>query len=307
MKKILKELFSKFPEAVLEILTTGEIFPEKGKKEGAAHKSEFAVIWNPERKEILEVYARLISEKVKNQKLKEDFLPILRENSILYRKFHSKASAALFTSIAHKVNNKLTPVVAYAQLIMMKEGTKDIDKIQRNAREASELLNKTVGLFTPKKNEILNLIEISSILKEKIPGDWEKTGCYVDPFLFAIAIDEIKENGKRRGKIQGKCRKESKQVLIEIINQGKITPEAEKMAFEPFFSKDGREGIGLNLVHGIIVKIYGGSVNIEGLKNSTRVNIKIPCLKRNSLGEISSNLVLREIMEEALEKWDDKD
>ncbi len=198
--------------------------------------------------------------------------------SLLYRDYHSKASGALFSSIAHKINNKLTSVIANAQLLQM-DGNPAGASIFSSATEASGILSRTLEFFSFKKGEAEGEVDLAELVSRIFGGEHPKVDFPVDPGLFSLVLEEIKENAERHGDVKVSLRREGSQVILEVSNRGPLEPEAVKKAFEPFFSTEGRAGLGLNLIHGIITRAYYGNINLEEREGRVFLTLKLPILK----------------------------
>lgn len=283
MKGIVHKILENFPGTVIEIVPEKKLIPENGKKEGFPHGSGCVKIWNSRKERVLEILAELLCEAYTKENLWETALSLAKFHAIGFRGIHSKASAAVFISIAHKVNNKLTPVIAYAQLLESKYKDDKFSRITYNAKEASDILSRTMEEFTPLADELLNIEEVSVILKKIIPGKYKKTGAYADPFLIGIVFEELKRNANRHGGASANCWAENGKVVVQIKNPGNIEEEVLKRAFEPFFSTDGRIGLGLNLVHGVITKFYRGRINLKNEGDETVAEISFPFPERGKI------------------------
>lgn len=292
MEDIFQEFLKKFPGIVIELIPTGETYPQNGMKAGHSYRAKNIILWAKEKSSELQVQAELLSERYENLMLRNVLKSLGKNYFVSFRGIHSKASFALFSSIVHKVNNKLTPIIAYSQLLLRKKNPdKALEKIYTNAQEISEILNRTLAVFSFKGGECLNIEDISTILARVIPGDYKKTGSYGNPVLLGLVFEELKRNGERSGKVSASCRVEGDHVIIRVKNPGNISEEVEKKAFDPFFSTEGREGLGLNLVHGIISKVYGGTVEIKNEGSSTVVELRLPLRKKELSGEGKGNIV----------------
>lgn len=280
MEEIFHEFLKKFPGVVIELIPTGETYPGDGIKGGHPYKTKNIILWSKEKNPELQLQAELLSERYENLMLRSVLKSLGKNYFISFREIHSKASIALLSSIVHKVNNKLTPIIAYSQLLLRKNPDRVLEKIYTNAQEASDVLNRTLSVFSFKGGECLNVEDVSTILARVIPGDYEKTGSYGNPVLLALVFEELKRNGERSGSVRASCKVEGGHVIVRVENPGNISEEVERKAFNPFFSTEGREGLGLNLVHGIVSKIYGGTVEIKNEGSSTVVELRLPIRKK---------------------------
>ncbi len=197
--------------------------------------------------------------------------------SLLYRDFHSKASAALFSSILHKANNKLTSVIARAQLLQLR-GNSSGEAILRPAMEASDLLSKTMEFLGFKEGDLAQDVDIAELVSSFFGGTYPPLGFPVDRALFSLVLREIKDNAERMGNVEVSLRKEGQYVVLEVSNRGPLAEGAKERAFEPFFSTWGRAGLGLNLVHGIVTRAYAGEVSLREEGERVYLILRLPVL-----------------------------
>ncbi|GEM_PF-5191644 len=282
MEELIRDFLKEFPDVSVEVISTGELFPENGKREGYPYRTKNLIVWSERENPALQLHAELLSERYENMVLRKIVKTLGNTYFLSFREIHSKASIALFSSIVHKINNKLTPILAYAQMLLKKNPEKSIEKIFHNAREISEVLNRTLDLFSLRRGECLNVEDVSTILARTIPGDYERTDSYGNPVLLGLVFEELRKNGEKKGEVKASCTVKGDHVIIKIKNPGHITEEIERKAFEPFFTTEKGEGLGLNLVHGIISKMYGGTVELKNEGDSTVVEIRLPKKKRDS-------------------------
>ncbi len=195
--------------------------------------------------------------------------------SLLYREYHSKASAALFSSVLHKAKNKLTSVIARAQLLQLRKNP-SAEAILRSAMEASGLLAKTMEFFGFREGELGQEVDISELVSSLFGGNYPPMGLTVDRALFSLVLREVKDNAERMGDVEVSLRREGQYAVLEISNRGPLDGEAAERAFEPFFSTWGRPGLGLNLVHGIITRAYAGCVSLFQEGERVYLTLRLP-------------------------------
>ncbi len=201
----------------------------------------------------------------------------------------------ILRSIIHKLNNKLTPVIGYAQMLETKineEKTRGrLSVIRENSNEVVNILNRLFEQFsTPVfKEEIINLnmlikekiqlidykikaegIKIKYELDESIPNMFFSRVQISDVIMNLIvnSIEALKISDKQEKNIIIKTSYNAPLYHIEVIDNGiGIEDKHKDKIFEPFFStfKD-KSGLGLNFVHGF-VNANQGSVEIESKKN----------------------------------------
>jgi signal transduction histidine kinase len=73
------------------------------------------------------------------------------------------------------------------------------------------------------------------------------------------------------------------QVQLSVTDQGNgMTPEVLKRIYDPFFTTKlgaGGSGLGLNIVHGIVIRILGGNISVTSeVGKGTQVMVVFPCV-----------------------------
>lgn len=82
------------------------------------------------------------------------------------------------------------------------------------------------------------------------------------------------------GEVRVRTRREGDFALIEVEDDGcGIAPESLQHIFDPFFTtrlRDGGSGLGLSVVHGVVVD-HGGSITVDSHPDyGTRIHIRLP-------------------------------
>ncbi len=230
----------------------------------------------------------------KKLKLEEKIYTLVKEKNVIL----------LLRSIAHKLNNKLSPIIGYTQLLQMKVSDENVlnklNKIVENAEKAVNIVSLMMEHFKPITvekevvdiNEIIkrtlyllsskfkNLhVKLDLNLSDDIPKIIEEISYIEDIILNLItnAIEAVEKiEGERR--ISVTTYKEEELIYIVVSDNGKGMAENElRNIFEPFYStKPDGKGLGLNMVHGIVQTI-GGNINVDSKPNQgTTVKVWFP-------------------------------
>ncbi len=220
----------------------------------------------------------------------------------------------MMASVAHELNNKLTPILGYAEILSADMNREQLEKAIEGIRSASEGAKRIVNsllLFSRREkptkvecdiNQIIenscNLvatcisggtrIEIEKRLNPSVPP------VMADPHQIEQVLTNIIKNGleaisSKGGTITILSETKGDNVIVRVIDDGPgIADDIIKKIFDPFFStkaqKDGT-GLGLSICHGI-VKEHGGDISVCSRPGKTEFVIKLPAYVSKSRLEI---------------------
>ncbi len=220
----------------------------------------------------------------------------------------------MMASVAHELNNKLTPIIGYSEILSTKMNEEQLAKAIEGIRAASEGAKRIVDsllLFSrrekPSKIEcsINDIIEnschlvstyISGAIKIEITKELNLSlpPVMADPHQIEQVITNVIKNAvdalsSRGGKITIRSEMQDDHVVARIIDNGPgISEEIIKKIFDPFFStkmqKNGT-GLGLSICHGIM-KEHGGDISVTSRPGFTEFVIKLPVHDSSSALEI---------------------
>jgi len=239
-----------------------------------------------------------------------------RQNERLMMTDRLASLGELAAGAAHELNNPLTSIVGFSQLLMEKEVPGDIrEDLKLISNEAQRAVSVTNNLLTfarkhaPMKqlNRINNIIEdvleLRAYEQEVNHIDVERhlatnlPEIMVDYFQMQQVFMNIIINAEyfmteahNRGTLTIATRKQNSTVRISITDDGPgITPENLKHIFDPFFTtKEAGKGtgLGLSICHGVVTE-HGGQIYVRSqLGKGVTTFIELPIKSRTRIKSI---------------------
>jgi two-component system NtrC family sensor kinase len=239
------------------------------------------------------------------------------------------AIGELISGIAHELNNPLTGVMGYSQLLQLRKDLDDrakesLSKINNLALRCQKIVQNLLSFARKQKPERtlsdinyiiektielrsyelqVNNIEIFRDLDNHLPKTIADAHQLQQVFLNVVTNAEqamLEAHGKGRLAIRTRADSSKGHILIEITDDGPGIPESYlTRIFDPFFTTKevGKgTGLGLSLSYGMI-KEHGGNIYAtSNLGEGTTFVIELPII--SSLNNDSSSSV--ELLPEAL-------
>ncbi|NPA95584.1 MAG: response regulator [Thermodesulfobacteria bacterium] len=223
----------------------------------------------------------------------------------------------MMATVAHELNNKLTPILGYAEILSADMNKEQLERAIESIRTASQGAKKIVNsllLFSRREKPTKIECNINDIIENACSlvstcvsqGTVIKIEKHLDPALPGImadphqieqvitnvmknAIDALAPDG---GTVRIETSAQGGHVLIKITDDGPGIPEEIiKNIFDPFFSTKNKKegtGLGLSICHGII-KEHGGDINVFSKPGYTSFTIKLPTNTSGTCGEMVSD------------------
>jgi PAS domain S-box-containing protein len=222
-----------------------------------------------------------------------------------------RALGQMASGIAHDINNSLTPIIGYLEILMEDENISalagnELNKINIASNDIKRTIQRMKEFYRAKDdNEDLHLLNLNSIILETIDltkHKWkdlsESHGAEIK-IIYDLSEDihpvtgnasEIREaltnliiNATDAmplgGVISIKTGSYSNQVFMEISDSGTgMDEETLKRCMEPFYSTKGDKGtgLGLSMVYGIVQR-HEGKIEIESFPGKgTEFKIFLP-------------------------------
>ena len=239
----------------------------------------------------------------------------MREQLLHSEKLASVGS--LVGGIAHELNNPLTAVIGYAQLLTSSEKdnpglTKKLTMIDESAQRCKRIIDnllkfarqqKTVRIKTRVNDIITKSIELinydlqkNNIQVQTEPGS-DLPVITVDPYQIQQVLINLMQNARdamlnsgSRGGIRISTFQREKNVVIRLADNGPgIPPEIANRIFDPFFTTKevGKgTGLGLSVSYGIIIDHNGDLKLIESADGGAVFEISFPVLAHSEMERV---------------------
>jgi len=247
--------------------------------------------------QLLMTLATLAAAAIDNARLVTDLQESLQDLKTTQQQLiqSAKLSAVgqLIAGVAHELNNPLTAVMGYAQLLQMAEGVsdtvrRDLEKVYAQARRAADIVENLITFARQNKQEA-ERVDVNEVLRRTLElrsYQLRKAGVDVvtnledaslgvkvqadhlqQVFLQLIsnAQDALRETMRDR-RLAITTERDGNVARIRFRDNGPgLSAEAEEHLFEPFFTtKEVGEGSGLGLSISFgIVNQYGGRIYAE--------------------------------------------
>lgn len=270
-----------------------------------------------EKKNILQTddkYYKINSRKIAMEKTEgiiitiSDITQELKTQEELIQSAKLVSIGELAASIAHEVNNPITGILGYSELLslhksILPEKANDIiDKIIKESYRVKNIVENLLKFSRRQQITDMAYVDIGASLKEIVPlmeASFKENNIVFDyeipsdlPLIFCNsgliqqavlnllqnAFDAIISQNKG-DKVELKVTVDDKFLYLTVADNGPGIPhEITDKIFEPFFttkSKGKGTGLGLSLIHRI-VQIHKGEIKLDTSKDGTKFTIVLP-------------------------------
>ena len=267
-----------------------------------------------------QVLSRTAELKESNRKLQIAIQELRGTQKHIIQTEKQKSLTAIVSGFAHEINNPLTGILGYVDLLTLRDditpyAKEKLASIQKQAMRIKTVIDQ-LNQLNPDMDQIKMEINLSNLLEKLVkvisshPGNSdftiEKIGFDQDIIIlgnhFALwqvfegiaenAIESFKENNITEGKITIKLKKsiDDQNVIIEISDNGGGFKNLEK-AFDPFYttkSRTQKKGIGLTIAYNIIQEHSGNIVASNNENHGATVSIYLKMNNRKTKNQNQS-------------------
>ena len=235
------------------------------------------------------------------------FRDVSREHELRFRlireqKFRTLGSLA--AGVAHNINNRLTPVLGWTEMLLERLAADEaIDRdelvhalrvINQGASDSVETVRRLQDYSRPARVRGPEGVQLRDVLEQLLAltrPQWDNEAARrgiryeIDlkaepaPLVLAVASEireallNILENALAAmpsgGRLSLHVRGEDERSVVTIADTGRgMSPEVQRLAFEPFFttrSSEGGSGLGLSLAQEIVHR-YRGSISVSSVE-----------------------------------------
>ena len=218
----------------------------------------------------------------------------------------------LAAGVAHEINNPLTGVMGYAQLLLSNEEVsadvkEDLNRIHSESQRAAKIVQNLLSFARQHKPE-KTYVDLNELIQKTLElRNYElrtnNIEVYINqtpdlPMVMAdyyqiqqvvlnmlINAEHATAKIRKKGKITITTSRLSDRVLISTTDNGQgISKDNTERVFDPFYTTKeigSGTGLGLSICHGIITE-HGGSIYVESQKGrGSTFTVELPLLVNN--------------------------
>jgi len=230
-----------------------------------------------------------------------------------------QALSLLLSGFAHEMNNPLTGVMGYAELLLTDPALpdrmrEDVKAILEGGTRCKRIVQNLLHFARQEKPEVrpvdlgriardaadffatrlkIDTIALELHLAPELPRVLGDAHQLTQVFIHVIAnASQAIREAKRGSRVRISARTSDGKVLVEIANDGPpIPPDVMGRIFDPFFTtKPVGEGtgLGLSVTYGVVAA-HGGEISVRSDERETAFTIELPAITSASGGPASSD------------------
>jgi signal transduction histidine kinase len=225
----------------------------------------------------------------------------------LVRSVRRAAAGELASGIAHEVNNPLTSILGYTELLLAESQPgstqrADLEVVRDEAVRARGIVRALVDFARPRPPErvpvdLVDLVvgAVELVRARAVAQDIQVEEAYaqlpalqLDPAAIHEAVTNVLSNAlaalPHGGTLGIRVGREGRDAVIRVEDNGLgMDEETRERALLPFFSLAGGRGLGLSVALGL-VEAHGGSISLSGASPAgTVAEIRLPILEAQIL------------------------
>jgi PAS domain S-box-containing protein len=253
------------------------------------------------------------------------FRDVSREHELRFRlireqKFRTLGSLA--AGVAHNINNRLTPVLGWTEMLLERLAADEpiepaelvhaLRVINQGAADSVETVRRLQDYSRPARVRGPEGVQLRDVLEQLLAltrPQWDNEAARrgiryeIDlkaepaPMILAVASEireallNILENALAAmpagGRLTLHLRGEGDRAVVSIVDTGRgMSPEVQRLAFEPFFTtraSEGGSGLGLSLAQEIIHR-YRGSITVASREGKgTTFTLSFPAISAEAV------------------------
>lgn len=273
--------------------------------------------------ELLSVFALFAANLLRSAILVKNMIKtneMLKKSSGQLAQIEAQAALTDMTSgLAHEFNNTIGGIIGRIQIMKVKncdsDVTENLDKIEKMAGNAAGIVRRLQEYTSGVKSKKLSEVDLNKICHDyfgKKDSSWgleatqkeikvdfqplsESAPIEGNAIDLMVALDKLLENAvyyaNEKSLVKINFDEDHKYFIIRIHNEGKKIPENNrKKVFYPFFTTrtEYGAGLGLAIVHGIVLK-HSGKIDVTSTnKDGTTFSVYLPKIgKKDADSEIS--------------------